>query len=138
MLCEAYRVTGLFEFLQEEFVWTVFAPTNEAIENLIDSVPKGTLNANNMADLLLFQMIEGIGFEFQDIHCEEWIQMSDGGFTYTHCRGFDKYQVGRGNGFQDSIIMLQDSPIILREDIGACNGIIHTVDTVLLPSWWQT
>jgi len=123
--------------LQNEFQWTLFAPTNEAIENLIQSVPTGTLNTNNMADLLGFHMIENNVIEFSDLPCEQWVQMSDGGYTYTHCRGFEKFQVGRGNGFQDNIIMLRDSPIILREDIGACNGIIHTVDAVLLPSWWQ-
>lgn len=136
LLCEAFHITGLFDFLQIGFDWTVFAPTNEAIEELIESVPVGTLNPNNMADLLLFQMIESTVIEMSDLQCEEWVQMSNGGFSYTHCRGWDKYQVGRGNGFADSIIMLKDSPIILREDIGACNGIIHTVDTVLLPSSW--
>ena len=136
LLCEAYHITGLFDFLQIGFDWTIFAPTNEAIEKLIASVPQGTLNAENMADLLLFQMIETSVIEFDDLRCEEWVQMSDGGFSYTHCRGLDKYQVGRGNGFEDSIIMLRDSPIVLREDIGGCNGIVHTVDTVLLPSWW--
>jgi uncharacterized surface protein with fasciclin (FAS1) repeats len=136
LLCEAYHITGLFDSLQVGFEWTVFAPTNEAIESLINSVPKGTLNADNMADLLLFQMIETSVIEISDMRCEEWIMMSDGGYSYTHCRGLDKYQIGPGNGFEDSIILLRDSPIVLREDIGACNGIVHTVDTVLLPNWW--
>ena len=136
MLCEAYHITGLFDFLQVGFEWTVFAPTNEAIESLINSVPKGTLNADNMADLLLFQMIETSVIEISDMRCEEWIMMADGGYSYTHCRGLDKYQIGPGNGFKDSIILLRDSPIVLREDIGACNGIVHTIDTVLLPNWW--
>jgi len=137
LLCEAYHLTNLFDFLQIGYDWTVFAPTNEAMESLISRMPEGSLNVENMADLLLFQMIETSVIEFDDLQCEQWVQMSDGGYSYTHCRGFDKYQVGRGNSFQNSIIMLQDSPIILREDIGACNGIIHTVDTVLLPAWWN-
>ena len=48
-----------------------------------------------------------------------------------------KYQVGRGNGLKtESIISLKDSPIILNENIIACNGIIHSIDTVMLPIWW--
>ena len=137
MLCEAYHIAGLFEFLHDGFEWTVFAPTNEALESLIASIPKGKLNADNMANLLLFHMVETVAYEFSDLRCEEWVPMSNGDFSYTHCRGMDKYQIGPGNGFGDNIVMLSDSPIILREDIGACNGIIHTVDTVLLPTWWM-
>lgn len=137
LLCEAYHVTGLFDFLQVGFEWTLFAPTNEAFERMIDSVPPGTLNVNNMGDLLLFQMVETSVIEISDLPCEEWTQMANGDFSYTHCRDNEKYQIGPGNGFQDNIIMLRDAPIVLREDIGACNGIIHTVDTVLMPSWWS-
>jgi len=137
LLCEALQITNLIDFLQVGFEWTLFAPTNEAFETLINSVPRGTLNGENMADLLLFHLVETTVIEFDDLRCEEWVQMSDGAFSYTHCRGFEKFQVGRGNSFRDAIIMLQDSPIILREDIAACNGIIHTIDTVLLPSWWE-
>ncbi|VEU41964.1 unnamed protein product [Pseudo-nitzschia multistriata] len=136
LLCEALTITGLLDFLEDGSEWTLFAPTNEAIENLIVSVPHGTLNPESMTDLLLFHLIEDEALPFDSLDCEEWVQMSDGGFTYTHCRGFEKYQVGRGNGFQQSLIMLKDSPIILREDIFACNGIVHSVDTVLLPDWW--
>jgi len=138
LLCEALTITGLINFLEFGTEWTLFAPTNEAIKRLIESVPKGTLNLQGMTDLLRFHLVEDIAVRFDHMFCERWIQMSDGDFTYTHCRGFDKYQVGRGNGFQESVIMLKDSPIILREDIFACNGIIHSIDTMLLPEWWQT
>ena len=137
MLCEAYHITGLFDYLQVGYEWTIFAPTNEAIEHMIASVPQGTLSMYSMTDILLFQMIETSVIEISDLPCEEWIEMTNGDFSYTHCRGSEKYQIGPGNGFQDNTIMLRDAPMVLREDIGACNGIIHTVDTVLLPSWWD-
>ena len=137
LLCEAYHITGLFDYLQVGYEWTVFAPTNETFEHMIASVPQETLSMYSMTDILLFQMIEASVIKISDLPCEERIEISNGDFSYTHCRDSEKYQIGPVNGFQDNTIMLRDTPMVLREDIGACNGIIHTVDTVLLPSWWD-
>ena len=63
--------------------------------------------------------------------------MSNTGLTFTHCREGHKYQVGRGNG-SEGIVALRDSPKIVQRDIQACNGVIHALENVMLPSWWET
>ena len=140
LLCEAVKMVGLIDFL-ELSSWTLFAPTDEAFEKLVLSTQQGDnpnkLNPNNMSNLLFFHLVENSVLEFNDLICNKWLKMSNEGFTFTHCRGLDKYQVGRGNGLKtESIISLKDSPIILKENIIACNGIIHSIDTVMLPIWW--
>jgi uncharacterized surface protein with fasciclin (FAS1) repeats len=140
LLCEAVKMVGLFDFL-ELSEWTLFAPNDEAFEKLvIQSQQEGQgqkLNPDNMSNLLFFHLVESSVLEFNDLICNKWLKMSNNGFTFTHCRGFDKYQVGRGNGFaKESVISIKDSPIILHENIIACNGIIHSIDTVMLPAWW--
>jgi len=145
LLCEAITMVGLADFLRLS-EWTFFAPTDEAFEKLFETSEPGRLTPESMTDLLLFHVVEDRTIPFEALQCDKWLKMSNDGFTVTHCRGFDKYQIGRGNGMTggsgsgedgvSAVFSLQASPIILQEDVRACNGIIHSIDTVLLPPAW--
>jgi len=142
LFCEALTMVGLLDLLNSLSsagqLTTVFAPNDEAFLRLFETSIPGKLNPDTMSDLMAFHLVrDSIMLRSEDLVCNDWLLMVNGEQTFTHCRGFDKYQVGRGNiGGNDGIISLKDSPIILKDNIVACNGIIHTVAKVILPESW--
>jgi len=142
LFCEALTMVGLIELLGSSNSnihqqLTVFAPNDEAFEVFQDTSPPGKLTPDTLADLLSFHVVQEdrISIPSEELICNGWLVMRKGGSTFTHCRGYEKYQVGLGNS-QTNSISLQDSPIIVRDNIGACNGIIHAIDKVMLPESW--
>ena len=145
LFCEALTMVGLVDLLagssnsnsNTHQQLTVFAPNDEAFETLQDTSPLGKLSPDTLTDLLFFHIVQEdrISIPSEELICNGWLVMMNGGSTFTHCRGFEKYQVGLGNS-QTNTISLQDSPILLRDNIGACNGIIHAIDKVMLPESW--
>lgn len=128
-LCTAIEAAGLGDELAEG-EWTVFAPTDEAFENI-----PGDILANAMADtdaltnLLLFHVVKGETLFSADLPCKagaNLIEMANGFDTRTLCvGGVPTYQRGRRN----SADML---PTFEATDIEACNGVIHVISEVLL------
>jgi len=142
LFCEALTMVGLLDLLNSlspaGHLTTVFAPNDEAFLRLFETSTPGKLNPDTMSDLLAFHLVrDSIMLRSEDLVCNDWLLMVNGEQTFTHCRGFDKYQVGRGNIIgNDGVISLKVSPIILKDNIVACNGIIHTVAKVILPDSW--
>ena len=159
MICDAINMVGLKDFLSASRLsgLTMFVPTDIAFEKLAitQSLKWNNLNSNTMTNLLLFHSSEANnGVKYNDLLCNEWLHMMNGEYTFTHCTNTKtntntntntntkKYQIGRGNkdGRSDgdnNQISLKDSPLIIQpKDISACNGIIHSIDTVMLPSSW--
>ena len=153
LLCEALTMVGYTEFLSttNPNQLTLFAPTDDAFEKLALAFPSewDNLNSNTMSNLLLFHLTDANnGLRYKELLCNEWLHMMNGDYTFTHCISGsssndddEKYQIGRGNkdgrsAGDSNEISLKDSPLILQKDIVACNGIIHSIDTVMLPSSW--
>ena len=155
LLCEALTMVGYTEFLSTNNPnqLTLFAPTDDAFEKLALAFPSewDNLNSNTMSNLLLFHLTDANnGLRYKELLCNEWLHMMNGDYTFTHCIRSSssndddekkKYQIGRGNkdgrsAGDSNEISLKDSPLILQKDIVACNGIIHSIDTVMLPSSW--
>ncbi|KAG7355304.1 secreted/surface protein with fasciclin-like repeat domain [Nitzschia inconspicua] len=128
-LCERLEKTGLIGALQTGN-WTLFAPDNQAFVSL----PRGYLDFldDNIADLSNFLLLHAAPNQVlkkDDLPCvagQNLIEMATTKDTRTLCvRKVPFYQKGAGNPDDDM-------PVITAFDTTACNGVIHTLDKVLL------
>lgn len=119
-LAEALTQVDLVSTLKGDGPFTVFAPTNEAFDNLLKAIGQKSIKDvpnDVLSDILLYHVISG--------------SVSSGevkaGDVKTQ-QGTDvKFSVDNGN------IKVNDSKVISPFDVVASNGIIHTVDAVLVP-----
>jgi uncharacterized surface protein with fasciclin (FAS1) repeats len=109
---------------------TIFAPTDEAFAKVEDRLLK--MKPNELYRTLLFHFNEGVVKTFDELACSEKLTSLSGDTSRTKCvrqtRGvYTKYQRGRGN--QD----IGENPLIDIKTKPGCSGILHRVDTVMLP-----
>jgi uncharacterized surface protein with fasciclin (FAS1) repeats len=131
-LVAAVKAADLVETLSGDGPFTVFAPTNDAFAKL----PEGTLNSllkpENKATLtgiLTYHVVSG-KFEAADVI--EAINSNDGKFTVTTVLGESlDLSLNEGNVVITDITGGQATVII--PDVAASNGVIHAVDSVILP-----
>merc|ERR1711935_80437 len=106
--------------------WTVFAPTDEAIENsglAIDDV-----SAYSVIRLLLFHEVKDQTLTMSDLNCDagdNLIEMGSGQATRTICS--KDRPIGQKGGGNDP------PPYYVSDPIVGCNGVVQMVDQVLLP-----
>lgn len=121
-LVEGLKTAGLVDTLKGEGPFTVFAPTNDAFEKLPDGTLEELLKAENkdkLTDILLYHVAKG-KFDAKEVS------------------NMDGKQINLANGktanisVKDGEVFINDSKVIIT-DIMAKNGIIHVIDTVLLP-----
>jgi transforming growth factor-beta-induced protein len=117
-LAAALEAADLVETLQGEGPFTVFAPTDEAFAKL----PEGTIEAlladiPALKDILLYHVVEGRLFA-ADVLASENLETLQGKKAAVELKD-EKPYVG---GAQ-----------IVVTDILASNGVIHVIDTVMLP-----
>ncbi len=117
-LVKALEVTGLVGTLsgQGQGGFTVFAPTDEAFAKL----PAGTLESllqdkAALKKILLYHVVAG------EVRAEQVLKSA----TLPTVNG-QSLTINSGPKVNDSNI--------IKTDIGARNGVIHVIDTVLLPS----
>ncbi len=117
-LVTALKAADLVSALKGEGPFTVFAPTNEAFAKL----PEGTLDnllkdKDALTKVLLYHVVSG------KVASGDVVKLDKA----TTLEGKDvKVKV------TDSGVMINDSKVV-TVDIIASNGVIHVVDTVLLP-----
>lgn len=119
-LIAAVQRAGLVQTLDGNRQFTVFAPTDAAFDALfqaldvsgVDEIPVGTLRA-----VLLHHVAPGRHFSV-DVLASGRIRMLDKSFTHPAIVGGSP---------------TIDGARILVPDIAASNGVIHVIDTVLLP-----
>ena len=127
-LVTAVKAAGLAETLSGEGPFTVLAPTNEAFEKL----PEGTLemllkpeNKEKLAGILMLHVIEGKVTASQ-------VKQLDGETCETCCPEGNTLEVMASDGsvkFKSG----DSTATVVKPDIMADNGVIHAIDTVLLP-----
>ena len=117
-LVTAVQAAGLEETLRSKGPFTVFAPTDRAFEKL----PEGTVeylieNIDELKNILLYHVANGKAFarDVVQLHRVATIQGQDVRIT-----------------FNNHGLFLNDSKVLLA-DIKASNGVIHVIDTVLMP-----
>jgi uncharacterized surface protein with fasciclin (FAS1) repeats len=117
-LAQALQAADLVETLKGEGPFTVFAPTDEAFGKL----PAGTLEAllkdkKKLTAILTYHVVAG------SVMSEQVVKL-------------DKAKTVNGQNVRitvkDGSVMV-DNATVVKADIRASNGVIHVIDTVILP-----
>ncbi|MFB2892488.1 fasciclin domain-containing protein [Aerosakkonemataceae cyanobacterium BLCC-F50] len=118
-LIEAVKVTGLTDTLQGDGPFTIFAPTDEAFEKL----PTGTIDKllsdiPQLTKILTYHIVAG------KVMSEDVVKLD----KTTTFEGSDLKIHSNGS------LMVGDAAIV-QSDVEADNGVIHVIDTVLIPQY---
>ena len=120
-LAAALEAAGLIDALTGEGPFTVFAPTDEAFAKL----PAGTLesllkpeNKEKLKSILLYHVVPG------NVTAKQVMKLN--GRTVKTLEG-GSIKVGTMHG------VTVDDARVTKTDIHASNGVIHVIDTVLIP-----
>lgn len=131
-LVAAVKAAGLVETLQGEGPFTVFAPVNQAFENL----PKGTVekllepeNKKLLQKILTYHVVPG-NYSYSDI--AKMIKEMGGKAKLKTVSGATLTA-----WMKESKLMLSDEmgniATVSIADVNQSNGVIHVIDTVLMP-----
>jgi uncharacterized surface protein with fasciclin (FAS1) repeats len=120
-LAAALDAAGLVDTLKGEGPFTVFAPTDAAFAKL----PAGTIdtllkpeNKDQLVAILTYHVVPG------NVMAADVVNLS----SATTVNGADvAIKMENGN-------VRVDNATIVKTDIGASNGVIHVIDTVILPN----
>lgn len=132
-LVAAVSAAGLVETLQSAGPFTVFAPVNDAFENL----PAGTVetllkpeNKKTLTTVLTYHVVSGT-YDFKAI--SELIKKGGGKATLKTVSGGTL--TAMMNGMRNIAVKDENGNVanISTYDVYQSNGVIHSVDTVLLP-----
>ncbi|NKB90447.1 MAG: fasciclin domain-containing protein [Acidobacteria bacterium] len=118
-LVAAVQAAGLVDTLKGEGPFTVFAPTDDAFAKL----PEGTVEAlladkETLTKILTYHVVAGKGMASDVVNVE----------TADTVAGIPlKIKVMDGN------VWINDAKVVVT-DIEASNGVIHVIDTVIVPA----
>ena len=117
-LVAAVQAAGLVETLSGKGPFTVFAPTDEAFAKL----PAGTVEAllkdkAKLASILTYHVVSG------DVRAAQAMKLS----TAKTVNG-----QSLGIAVKDGSVMINNAKVV-KADIVTTNGVIHVIDTVVLP-----
>jgi uncharacterized surface protein with fasciclin (FAS1) repeats len=121
-LLTAVEAAGLAETLGGEGPFTVFAPTNEAFE----AIDEATLNAlledtETLEQVLLYHVVEG------EVPSDDVVNLDEVETVQGSTISVIPSTVDGGT------VTLNESVEVTEVDIMASNGVIHSIDTVLIP-----
>lgn len=119
-LAAALKAAGLVETLQSEGPFTVFAPTDEAFAKLPEGTVETLLKPENKDQLIAILTYHVVPGEYM---ASDVVGMS----SATTVEGSDVSFTVAENG-----AMINDANIV-KTDIAASNGVIHVIDSVILP-----
>jgi uncharacterized surface protein with fasciclin (FAS1) repeats len=131
-LVAAVTAANLVGTLSSEGPFTVFAPTNDAFAKL----PEGTVtsllesvNKEALTDILTYHVVSG---KFEAAAVIDAINNNDGAFEVTTVQGGTITL-----SLSDGKVMLKDAnggmSTVVIADVAASNGVIHAIDTVVMP-----
>lgn len=131
-LVAAVKAAGLVDVLNSKGLFTVFAPTNDAF----DKLPEGTVstllkkeNLKTLSAILTYHVVAG---KFKAKEVIQAIKDNNGKFVI---------KTVQGNNLTATIdsgkVILTDAKggksTIILTDVEASNGVIHAIDTVVMP-----
>ncbi|OOE93876.1 fasciclin [Salinivibrio sp. AR647] len=119
-LVAAVKAADLVDTLKGDGPFTVFAPTNAAFDKLPDGTVETLLkpeNKDKLTDILTYHVVPG------KVTAEQVMGMS----TATTVQGSDvMIKVSYGD-------VKVDNATVVKPDVMASNGVIHVIDTVIMP-----
>ena len=120
-LVAALKAAGLVDTLKGDGPFTVFAPTDEAFAKL----PAGTLesllkpeNKDQLAAILTYHVVAG------KVKASDVVKLT----AATTVQGKDVSIMVKDGG-----VVLNGASQVVKTDIKTSNGVIHVIDTVILP-----
>ncbi|TDR22568.1 fasciclin domain-containing protein [Marinicella litoralis] len=120
-LVAAVKAAGLVETLKGEGPFTVFAPTDAAFAKL----PAGTIenllkpeNKDQLAAILTYHVVSG------KVKAKDVVKLT----SATTVQGSDVAIM-----VKDGAVVLNGNSNVVTTDIATSNGVIHVIDTVILP-----
>jgi len=117
-LVAAVQAADLVDTLKSEGPFTVFAPTDDAFNKLPAGTVEGLLNdIPTLTNILLYHVVPG------KVMAEDVVNLT----SATTASG-EAVTIS----VMDGKVMINDAQVIIT-DIEASNGVIHVVDTVILP-----
>jgi uncharacterized surface protein with fasciclin (FAS1) repeats len=117
-LVAAFQAAELVETLSGDGPFTVFAPTDDAFAKLPEGTVEGLLeDIPALTDILLYHVVSG------EVLAEDVVMLEE---AETLLGENVSIRVEDGN------VYINDSMVVIT-DIMADNGVIHVIDTVLLP-----
>ena len=119
-LAAALKAADLVDTLRGDGPFTVFAPTDDAFAKLPEDTLKDLLRPENKAKLqsiLTYHVVSGKVMA-KDVTMMSSAKTVNGG----------SFQVSQRNG---SVMI--DNAKVIKTDVMASNGVIHVIDTVIIP-----
>lgn len=125
-LTDSRHTTDFVSLLSQEGPYTIFAPTNDAFQALLDSndswnsladIPIATLEA-----VLKYHVFAGGNVQSDELSDNQEITMFDGSIVTVDLSNGAKLETSSGQ-----------SVVISLTDVQGTNGVVHVVDSVLLP-----
>jgi uncharacterized surface protein with fasciclin (FAS1) repeats len=119
-LLGAVEAAGLTETLKMDGPYTVFAPTNDAFDNVDPDALNALLaDTEALAAVLTYHVVPG-SFSAADVLASDFLLTANGAQAPISLNSEGLPRI--------------DEAIILDTDIGARNGIIHVIDRVIFPN----
>ena len=121
ILVDALQISGLDQTLVGEGPFTVFAPTDDAFTAFLSEMGMSAeelLTSPDLQSILLYHVVPG------EVMADSVMTMTSG----TTVQGADISIAASDTG-----VMLNDSVNVVQTDIPASNGVIHVIDSVLVP-----
>ena len=131
-LVAAVKAAGLVDTLMSPGPFTVFAPVNKAFERLPAGTVESLLKPENKATLTSVLTYHVIASKLSADDLKAKVQAGGGKATLTTVQGetLTVEQDGRRIAIIDA---KGDKSFVTIPDVNQSNGVIHVVDTVLLP-----
>lgn len=118
-LCELLTIAGLVDTLNSAGPFTVFAPTDAAFAKLpAETVAALKKDPKALAAILTYHVVAGKKDAAEVVKMKEIMTVEGQPIMIT---------------IVDGKVMLNKSATVVKTDIGASNGVIHVIDTVIMP-----
>ena len=131
-LVAAVKAAGLVETLSSAGPFTVFAPTNAAFAKLPEGTVATLLQPENKATLTSILTYHVVSGKFDAAAVVEAIKANNGAFTITTVQGGKLVA-----SLMEGNVLLKDEKgnmsTVVIADVAASNGVIHAIDSVVMP-----
>lgn len=131
VMCTMLKITGVEKILRDNrATFTVFAVTADPLSDMLSgSDGLSSTDIEGVREVMMNHVLFRTPFRTADIDCNSAITsltMANGQTTKISCIDEDLFVSGMGNE--------GESAAVIESDIQTCNGILHVIDGVLMPS----